>query len=282
MSAQPAITDCSRSDDLGNFAWVKRIHGVVQSQHQKVIAQKALQGCSIDVLEYERLLGSGSASASNLYYMEKIGMRLRTVRVKLEQAKLVTEPGALQFMRGNIELKTNSGGGVAGFLQRAVTAVATGETITKTEFSGTGEIVLEPSFDHYLLLELNGNMVMDRGAFLAGVGDLKFSAKRPDSVAAGALSGEGFFQTMIQGTGVLVIKSPVPEAELVKVDLVNDRLTVDGNFALSRTGNLSMSIQKSTKSLLGNLKGGEGLVTVFEGTGTVWLAPTQHIYGYTR
>jgi uncharacterized protein (AIM24 family) len=254
----------------------------MQSQHQKVIAQKSYANASLQVLEYERLLGSGTSSAANLYYMEKIGMRLRTVRVQLEHAKLVAEPGALQYMRGQIELKTASGGGVAGFLQRAVTAVATGETISKSEFIGTGEIVLEPSFEHYLLLDLNGELVTDRGAFLAGVGDLKFSAKRPDSIAAGALAGEGFFQTQISGQGVVVLQSPVPEAELVKIELQKDRLMVDGNFALARTGALNMSIQKSTKALLGNLKGGEGLVTVFEGTGTVWLAPTQHIYGYTK
>jgi uncharacterized protein (AIM24 family) len=37
-------------------------------------------------------------------------------------------------------------------------------------------------------------------------------------------------------------------------------------------------VEKSTRSLLGTLTSGEGLLQTFRGTGSVWLAPTQHIY----
>ena len=53
---------------------------------------------------------------------------------------------------------------------------------------------------------------------------------------------------------------------------------MDGNFALMRTGQIDFSVEKSTRSLLGTLTSGEGLLQTFRGTGSVWLAPTQAVY----
>ena len=45
-----------------------------------------------------------------------------------------------------------------------------------------------------------------------------------------------------------------------------------------RTDGVKFSVQKSTKSWIGAGMSGEGLLQTFEGTGRVWLAPTQSIY----
>ena len=50
------------------------------------------------------------------------------------------------------------------------------------------------------------------------------------------------------------------------------------NFALMRTGQIEFSVEKSTRSLLGTLTSGEGLLQTFRGTGSVWLAPTQAVH----
>lgn len=57
---------------------------------------------------------------------------------------------------------------------------------------------------------------------------------------------------------------------------------MDGNFALMRTGRIDFSVEKSTRSLLGTITSGEGLLQTFRGTGSVWLAPTQDIYQRLR
>jgi len=44
------------------------------------------------------------------------------------------------------------------------------------------------------------------------------------------------------------------------------------------TRRIEFSVEKSTRSLLGTLTSGEGLLQTFRGTGSVWLAPTQEIY----
>lgn len=67
-------------------------------------------------------------------------------------------------------------------------------------------------------------------------------------------------------------------SELRIIDLDDETMQVDGNFALLRTGNIVFSVEKSSKSWLATSVSGEGLLQTFHGTGQVWLAPTQGIY----
>lgn len=242
-----------------------------------VIRRKETQGCVLEVMEYQKLLGNPQ-SAIEMYYREKQGIKLKTLRATLSGGKLVAEPGQLQYMKGHIDLKVESGGGVGGFLQRAVSAALTGETVFKTEYTGQGTIFLEPTWKHYLLMDIQEDLIIDRGIFVAGAGNLNFSIKRPDSILGNALSGEGMFQTLIRGSGIVALYAPVPEAEIMVAQLNGDKLVVDGNYAIARTAGVRMSVQKSSKSLLASAQSGEGLVTVFEGTGQVWLTPTVGMY----
>jgi uncharacterized protein (AIM24 family) len=83
---------------------------------------------------------------------------------------------------------------------------------------------------------------------------------------------------MITGPGMVILESPVPECEINKITLRNDVLRVDGNFALLRTGGIEMSVERSSKTLVGSAVSGEGLVNVYRGTGQVWIAPTIKAY----
>lgn len=77
----------------------------------------------------------------------------------------------------------------------------------------------------------------------------------------------------------MVISTPVPQEELIVYNLeVDEKLHVDGNFALMRTADVCFSVEKSGKSLFQSLTSGEGLLQTFKGPGTVWIAPTQAIY----
>jgi uncharacterized protein (AIM24 family) len=59
--------------------------------------------------------------------------------------------------------------------------------------------------------------------------------------------------------------------------LNNERLQVNGNFAILRRGSIHFTVEKSTKSLLGFMTSGEGWLQTFSSTGQVWLAPTQYL-----
>ena len=93
---------------------------------------------------------------------------------------------------------------------------------------------------------------------------------RPSAMVAG---GEGLFNLSLMGQGTVALESPVPASEIVTVDLENDELKVDGNFAIAWTNGLQFTVERSTKTLIGSAASGEGLVNVYRGTGRVLLAP---------
>jgi uncharacterized protein (AIM24 family) len=147
--------------------------------------------------------------------------------------------------------------------------------VFRPTYTGTGKLVLEPTLTSFLELPLqNESYVLDRGAYWASDASIEVSAKA-NKLGAAVLSGEGFFQTTVTGTGTVIVQTPGPVEIL---DLVNQRLVVDGTFAVARSASLNFRVEKSTKSLLGNVTGGEGLVNTFEGTGRVYLAPVPNLY----
>ena len=96
------------------------------------------------------------------------------------------------------------------------------------------------------------------------------------------LGGEGIFQQLITGPGMVILESPVPMCEVNRLQLNNDILRVDGNFALLRTGGVNMSVEPVSQSLVGSAMSGEGFVNVYRGTGEVWIAPTIKVYDALR
>ena len=121
-------------------------------------------------------------------------------------------------------------------------------------------------------------VIADKRMFCCGQGTLEIGSALQRNVSSALFGGEGLFQTRIKGKGICVFESPVPVDEVMRIDLKDETLQVDGNFALMRTGRIEFSVEKSTRSLLGTLTSGEGLLQTFRGTGSVWLAPTQEIY----
>ena len=242
-----------------------------------VLSEMAMPGARMEVVEYGTLAGSSDArTAEQLYFLREAGMKLKAVRITLNNGKTRVEPGALYFMEGKLEIKTSTGGGLMAAIGRKMT---TGESFFVNEIHGSGQIMLEPTYGHFILMQLaNESMVVDKGMFYAAVGNLDISASIQKNISSGVFGGKGWFQTKITGSGVVALFSPVPESELTEHVLVDGRLAVDGNFAMMRTGDIKFKVEKSSKSWLATSVSGEGLLQIFEGTGTVWLAPTQEIY----
>lgn len=194
---------------------------------------------------------------------------LRFIKVLINNETILAEAGALFYFLGDIRMESQGTGGVGGFFK----ALATGETVVRPSYTGTGELYLEPSFEGYHILNLQGEeWVMDTGGYWASEGSVQVDAKR-NKLLTGLFGGEGLFQTTAKGQGKVVIKTPGPIEE---VHLRNDRLVVDGTFAVARSATLNYTVTKATKSLLGSLTSGEGFVNTHEGTGTVLLAPNAY------
>lgn len=231
------------------------------------------------ILEYENLNGAIDVeTALGLNIIRQSGIKLKQIRIILEESSVKLESGSLSYMKGNIEIK-NKSGGLLGFGKKIISSKLIGETAFKPTYIGTGEIFLEPSFGHFALIELEDDeIIVSENMFYACEDGIEVNATMQKNVSAAFLGNEGFYQARIQGSGIVALKVPVPESEIFKCILINDTLKVDGNLAILRTGNIEFSVEKSSKSIVGTALSGEGMVNVYRGTGEVWLIPTKSVY----
>lgn len=244
----------------------------------KVIDSAEHQGVKIEIMEYQKLLGTTSCHrAIDMYYMEKQNIRARQVAIYLNNDKVATEPGAMSYFKGQIEMV--SGVTLGNSLGRMFSSATTGESISQPEYRGTGLLVLEPTFNHYLLLDMEKeDIIVDKGMFYCAQGSVEVKPIMQKNVSSSLLGGEGIFQIQLRGSGLAVLECAVPSCEIDIIELNNETLKVDGNFAILRSGNIDFTVERSAKTLLGSAASGEGLVNVYRGTGTVWLAPSIKIY----
>lgn len=233
----------------------------------------------VEVLEYQTLLGlTNIRIAQEVYFMSQQNIRARQIAIYLNDDVVTIQPGAMSYFQGNIEMV--SGVTAGNLLGRVFSGALTGEAVAQPEYKGTGMVVLEPSFRHYFLIELEPGQeaIVDKGMFYCAQGSVKFKPILQKNVSSALLGGEGLFQISLTGPGIIVLECAVPINEIDIIELDNDTLKVDGNFAVLRFGNISFTVERSAKTLLGSAVSGEGLVNVFRGTGTVWLAPTLKVY----
>lgn len=231
------------------------------------------------ILEYDNLEGATDVeTALGLNIIRKSGIKLKQIRIALDNSSVVLEPGALSYMKGNIKISSKMGG-VFGLGKKLISSKLTGETAFKPIYSGTGEIFLEPSFGNFALIELEDDeIIVDDGVFFACESSVEVGVSIQKNVSAAFLGNESFCQTKISGSGIVALEIPVPESEIFKCILIDDTLKVDGNFAILRTGNIEFTVEKSSKSIVGSVTSGEGLVNVYRGSGEVWLIPTKSVY----
>ncbi len=227
------------------------------------------------VLEYQKDMSVMPGDAMMAYYCNEMNVRKRQVACDLSKAAVTVQAGAMQWMAGNVNATTGIKG-VGDLFGKALRGSVTGESAIKPEYQGDGLLVLEPTYKHILLVnvdEWNGSIVLDDGLFLACDSKLKHKAVARSNLSSAVAGGEGLFNLGISGSGVLCLESPCPQEELVEITLKDDVLKIDGNMAIAWSGSLNFTVERSGKSLLGSAASGEGLVNVYRGTGKVWLAP---------
>ncbi|ASA24789.1 AIM24 family protein [Paenibacillus donghaensis] len=243
--------------------------------NNNVVIKEQLGGFS--VIEYKEDLSSTTMSEAQAnFFMSKSNMRNKQLMVELNNSEVMLSAGAMQYMIGNIEM-TSGIKGVGGLMRNIIAGAATGTSAVKPLYKGTGTILLETTYKYIWLIDVdNDHIVMEDGLFLACETTLDVAVAARKNLSSAALGGEGLFSLSAKGKGILALEAPVPSEEAIVVDLQNDVLKVDGNFALMWSNSLDFTVEKSGKTRMGSAASGEGLVNVYRGTGMVWLAPLMN------
>lgn len=217
----------------------------------------------------EKALADAQRNALTIEIETKEDMQF--VHVKMDDTSIQTEAGAMYYYKGNISMDASSGPGLG-------TALLTGESMRRPIYTGSGELVLEPTYGQYTIFNIdNEEWIINYGKYYASELSVILGSKKA-SLSNGILAGHGFAQTTVAGQGRVIIESDGP---LEKIELVNDKLVVDGNFAIIWSASLELKVEKATKGIFSSMLSGEGLVNTYSGTGTVYLCPAatklQHI-----
>ena len=211
-----------------------------------IIDSISYDGVDFEIIAYNNLEGAQNVeTAMGLFFASQAGLKMKQVRIKLNNSAVKTEAGALYYYKGNIQSKSNIGG-VGGLFKKAVSGSITNESAIKPTYSGSGEILLEPSYKHYIIMELNDSGVVilecsvpkseiveceiskgqelkvDGNFAIARTKGVNFSVTKSDkSLFGSAINGEGFLNTF-SGEGKVWIAPTQPMYEKMRYGLPTD------------------------------------------------------------
>lgn len=184
---------------------------------------------------------------------------------------LCSESGAMSWMSPNMQMETNSGGGV----KKAIGRFFSGDSLFMNEYTaqgGTGMIAFASSFPGsiipYEVTPGNGIIVQKRG-FLAMEKGLDLSVHFHKKLGRGFFGGEGFIMQKISGNGLVFLEI---DGHCVEYTLeAGESIIVDTGYLAAMSESCSMDIQqiRGAKNIF---LGGEGLFhTRVTGPGKVYI-----------
>ena len=230
------------------------------------------------VIEYLRDISVSPKMAQEAYFASEMNVRKRQLVIDVDpDTGIYIQAGEMQMMMGDIRVATDVKG-VGDFMKKLVKSAVTSETIIKPHYEGTGNIILEPTFYHILLIDLKGwegDMVIEDGMFLACEDSVDIGIESRKNASSLILGNEGIFNTRLRGDGMVALESPVPSDELIVADLDDDVIKIDGSMAIAWSSSLKFTVEKTTSTLIGSLASQEGFVNVYSGTGRVLIAPVR-------
>ena len=192
-------------------------------------------------------------------------------KVSLEGGeKIITEAGSMIAMSGDMNINTtthkkNSSGGVFSAIKRLLA----GESFFLNEFTagsrgGTIYLSNELSGDMQIYESRGETLIVQAGSFLACEDDITMEVGWQGF--KNFFSGESMFWIKLSGKGKYILSS----FGMIYPVEVDGAYIVDTGHIVAFSETLNFSIAKASKSLIGSMLGGEGLVCKFEGKGTVY------------
>lgn len=190
-------------------------------------------------------------------------------RISLQpNESVVAESGAMIGMSTNVNMQTQSQGGMMGGLKR----MFGGESFFRNTFTaqnGPGEVLVSQTLcgDMSVLDMTPNGYFIQSASFIASTPNVNIDTK------------VGGFKTFFAGEGMFVLKATAAEPGQVLVGAFGgiQEMQCDGNLVID-TGHLvawdatlEYSVGKSASGWVASFLSGEGLVCHFRGQGRIWI-----------
>jgi len=200
------------------------------------------------------------------------GTVLPTLEVYLSNGEsMYTESGGMAWMKGNIEMTTNTKGGLMKGLGRALA----GESLFMTTYTSHDPealIVFTPEAPGKVVdvrLEAGQSLICQKDAFMCAENSVEMKMHFRKKLGAGFFGGEGFVLQQITGPGFAFLEIPGEVREYTLQ--AGETMKVDPGHIACFEPTVRYDIA-TVKGLTNVLFGGEGLfLATLTGPGRIWL-----------
>ncbi|MFN2108739.1 MAG: TIGR00266 family protein [Anaerolineae bacterium] len=200
------------------------------------------------------------------------GTVLPTLEVYLSNGEaMYTESGGMAWMKGNIEMSTNTKGGLMRGLGRALA----GESLFMTTYTSHDPealIVFTPEAPGKVIdvkLEAGQSLICQKDAFMCAQDSVEMKMHFRKRLGAGFFGGEGFILQQISGPGFAFLEIPGEVREYTLQ--AGETMRVDPGHIACFEPTVHYDIS-AVKGLTNVLFGGEGLfLATLTGPGRIWL-----------
>jgi len=200
------------------------------------------------------------------------GTTLPVVTIQLSRGqRIYSSSGGMSWMTQQVEMETNSGGGLGKMFKRAIS----GESLFIVDYfvnSGMGEVAFAAEFPGKIIplpLADGAEMIVQKDSFMCAEKSVDVDMHFRKKLGAGLFGGEGFVLQKLTGPGMAFVNF---DGEIVEKTLGSGEvLRVDtGHVAMFEpTVNFDVEMIKGFRNLL---LGGEGLfIATLRGPGKVYL-----------
>lgn len=250
----------------------------IRVNNKLTMISEMINDSTFQVLEYENLSGISSIENTiNINKLQDCGITLKQVKIILDNSSVKIQSGALSFMKGNVAIKSNIEN-TTKLSQMIFKNKKINESMIKAVIEGRGELFLQPTFEYFTLVELEDDeIIIDDNIFYACEEEIEI-CKVMKKTSEMKEEDEEIIQLKLKGSGIVLLKIPMPENEILRCKLYKDRLVVKDDLVILRTGNIELSVEDSGNTMIRGLSDGESKIDVYSGIGEVWIIPTKNIY----
>ena len=200
------------------------------------------------------------------------GTTMQVLHVELTPGdEVYTEVGGMAWMSDNIEMDTETKGGVLSGIGRMMA----GESFFVNRYhvnEGQGTIAFAAEYPGSIVpieLKKGESRICQKDAFMCAEGNVKLEKHFQKKLGAGMFGGEGFILQKLTGPGMAFVDL---SGEIIEMELdAGQRLKVDTGYIAMFEPQVKFDITR-VKGVKNMLFGGEGVfLAILEGPGKVWL-----------